>query len=437
MLTQQELMHEVLLLYPGRYTWGNVQIRKDHSYHGVQVYEIINPLPVPLLGGISKPKEYMKMRDQPEYLRFLQQIKPDVIHFHTLMGIHKDLLTAAHRLNIRTLFTSHDYFGICPKVNLIDLKGAHCSDYADGRKCVDCNAGAYSGLTIYIIQSKLYRLMKDSKLVKRIRMHTKKMYRAKMDAAGRFASEKPNPFYYYAKLRTHYLEMLKSIDFFHFNSELAQSIYLQYLDVQGKVIPIMHRDIKDQRKLKAPRREGSPIILAYIGPIEHYKGFYLLLESLAYLKSITSAGWRLHIYGSGSAEEYEEISEQVTFFGTYRYDELETIFENIDLLIIPSISMETFGLVGIEALSYGVPLLVSNHAGIRDLVRDGVNGIIFEPNVRDLAANLLLILENNELLSGLNKNIVESEFTYSMDGHAREIIQQYDHLLSLEVQNCD
>ena len=52
----------------------------------------------------------------------------------------------------------------------------------------------------------------------------------------------------------------------------------------------------------------------------------------------------------------------------YNYDDLQTIFENTDVLIAPSILYETFGFTVLEALSYGVPVIISGNVGAKDIL---------------------------------------------------------------------
>ena len=84
-------------------------------------------------------------------------------------------MTAAKKLNIKTIFTSHDYFGICPKVNLIDLQGEICTDYDNGKNCIDCNRNGYSKSLVILMQSKTYRNLKNSSILKKLRAYKQKL----------------------------------------------------------------------------------------------------------------------------------------------------------------------------------------------------------------------------------------------------------------------
>ena len=74
------------------------------------------------------------------------------------------------------------------------------------------------------------------------------------------------------------------------------------------------------------------------------------------------------------------------------------MFNGIDLLIIPSVWKETFGFIGLEAQSYGVPIMLSENVGFKDLIEDGETGFIYKVNGNDLANKLSLILDNPSVL---------------------------------------
>lgn len=137
MLTQAEQGHEVALLWPGQISMikKQTEIHKEKSWNGIESFEIINPLPVSLDEGILDVEAYTKKTDEAVYLEFLQDYAPDAIHIHTLMGLHKEFIHATNELGIRTVFTTHDYFGLCPKVTLFH-NGKPCDN---DHNCMDCN----------------------------------------------------------------------------------------------------------------------------------------------------------------------------------------------------------------------------------------------------------------------------------------------------------
>ena len=117
LMTEQVRMgNEVVALYPGNLSLFNkkTKIKTGKKLAGITNFQIINSLPLPLIRGIKTPFDFMTPTDEKVYKDFLNQIKPDVIHVHTLMGLHKEFFTVSKSLGIKLVFTSHDYFGLAP-----------------------------------------------------------------------------------------------------------------------------------------------------------------------------------------------------------------------------------------------------------------------------------------------------------------------------------
>lgn len=433
LMASQVSKHEVFLLYPGKFTVSKrLAIRTNKSYENIKVYEIVNPLPVPLLGGINQPKLFMKKVEKNIYEDFLKKINPDVIHIHTLMGIHKEFFEVAKELSIKIILTTHDYFGLCPKVNLMDAEGEICKDYDFGRSCLSCNVNALSTPMIYAMQSHSYRYLKDSKIIKGLRKLKKNQIKENRDMAnvtGEVKRLDDSLAIQYVELREYYLNILKLVDYFHFNSSIAKEQFESYLDLKGKVISISHNNIYDHRRERFLRRKNSSILrLGYLGPIDVYKGFYALKDTLECLKGNEYKNWHLDVYGDFINNPETYSPEHYTFHGRYEYSQLKEMFNGMDLLIIPSIWKETFGFIGLEAQSYGVPIMVSEHVGFKDLIEDGETGFIYKTDGNDFAHKLSLILDNPSVLAKINENISKMKFPSIMEKHTDEIINLYQEV---------
>ncbi|MCU5378376.1 MULTISPECIES: glycosyltransferase [Bacillus] len=425
--------HQVFLLYPGKFTFSKrTAIKKNKPYGSISVYELVNPLPIPLLNGINQPEHFMKEIDHKVYEEFLIELKPEVIHVHTLMGIHKEFFETAKKLDIKIVFTTHDYFGLCPKVNLMDSKGNICNDFDDGKSCIECNVNALSLPMVHVMQSYPYRYLKDSSIVKSLRK-IKKNQTKNNTVATRVEREieeiDVNLATYYIELRDYYLTIFKLIDYFHFNSSIAKEQFEKYLDVNGKIVSISHQDISDYRQERKVKQRGNEVVrLGYLGPIDTYKGFYSLKNQLDSLKEKGYTNWHLGVYGDFVNDPDTYNPKYYTFYGRYNYNQLKDIFNEVDLLIIPSIWKETFGFIGLEAQSYGVPIMVSEYVGFKDLVQDGETGFIYKVNKHDFIDKLSMILDDTSLLDYINENLLKLDFPHLMEQHTKEIINLYQEV---------
>ena len=91
---------------------------------------------------------------------------------------------------------------------------------------------------------------------------------------------------------------------------------------------------------------------------------------------------QLLVAGTGKQKDiYEnlctrfELSSRVTFLGKQSENQLAKLYERVTAVAYPSRSPETFGLVGIEAMSYGTPVIASAVGGVGEWLKDGENGI--------------------------------------------------------------
>ena len=173
--------HTVAMLWPGQMGVVNqkVAIKKHENAklngQSILSFEVINPLPVSLDEGIADIAAFTKNVDAEAYRRLLDNFQPDVIHVHTLMGLHENFIEVAKDKKIRLVFTAHDFFPICPKVTMF-RQGAVCDCVQKCESCGVCNATALSLNKIKILQSPIYRKLKDSKVVKKIRKRHRDEY---------------------------------------------------------------------------------------------------------------------------------------------------------------------------------------------------------------------------------------------------------------------
>lgn len=360
--------HEVLALWPGQIKDYSAQpyIKEGKKVSGIRNLELINPLPVPLDEGIKEFKAFTKSCDVNIYVSFLESKELDVIHIHTLMGMHREFLEAANQLKIRTVMTSHDYFGFCPKVTLYSY--GECCDNDNGcRNCIQCNTNPLSLKKIQLMQSPFYRWAKDTSVVKKLR----KQHRGQFFGEATLP-EMPNVDVEvvakkYRDLRAYYVSMYESIDFIHFNSTVTEEVYKRYMAPKDSaVVSITHQGIKQHERKKV--ETGKKVILC-LAPAKPFKGWNVLKEACDQLWN-EGENIELRVYSPvQNPEPYMVIKED-----GFTHDELEQILNEADVLVAPSIWYETFGFTVLEALSYGVPVIISDHVGAKDIVGD--NGVV-------------------------------------------------------------
>ena len=109
----------------------------------------------------------------------------------------------------------------------------------------------------------------------------------------------------------------------------------------------------------------------------------------------------------------------VKVHGRYTYKDLKTIFKETDVLIAPSIWYETFGFTVLEALSYGVPVIISGTVGAKDILVNGA-GIIIEDISSERLCKVLQRLTPGELKE-MNQKIVAEQFIMQIEDMEEQI----------------
>lgn len=121
----------------------------------------------------------------------------------------------------------------------------------------------------------------------------------------------------------------------------------------------------------------APLIVS-TGRLVGWKGLHLILRALPDLP-----GAHYLVIGDGEARPGLEdlarelgVMDRVRFAGEVRHDQLPALLACGDLFVQPSVGEEAFGISVVEAMASGLPTLVSNQGGLREIVKEGVTGML-------------------------------------------------------------
>ena len=395
MLQQAREGHSVSLLWPGEIFPGcsRTYIRTHSRRQGIESYEVLNPTPVPYDEGITDTDLFIREGSEKTYCSFLQRLSPDIIHIHTLMGLHKSLLVAAKKQGIRLVFSAHDFFPICPKVTMF-RNGGVCRTVTNCKQCAECNLTALSTKKVILLQSRVYEFLKDTPLVKQMRKQHRDAYLSEAVVKSSVFSELTRTAEDYQNLRGFYQGLLEMMDVIHYNSSVTMNVYEAFLRLDGikKVqIPITHADINDFRYEKVFENE---LRISFLGSASAAKGYFLLKKALDMLWQDPANGRRdfcLNVFF-----QPEDIPAYMKTHDRYHYNQLGEILKKTDILVAPSILYETFGYTVLEAMSYGVPVIVSDHVGAKDIIPDG-GGIVLTDITPEKLAEAIRTLDSRKL----------------------------------------
>lgn len=407
----------VSLLYPGDFSLFTRKrhIIKNKPYGKVDVYEIKNSSIVPLLYGIRFPTSIIQDKNilSTEKLQeFYNQIQPDIFHIHTLMGLPYELLVFLKEKSVKIVFSTHDYFGLCPKVNFIDYLGNVCNEPSP-YKCARCNSDAPNNVFLRI---------RNFKCLSRLKKHVSRQPLPTPQKNQPVSCDNSFKATEYEELTKYYANIYALIDMFHFNSSVSQQIYTSFISriSRSVILPISHATLVDKRAEK--HFNPSLIRFGFIGNLSVYKGFPIIKNVLMKLKKEKFDNWKLYAWGSQNG--IDKDCNRILYSGKYTSNQLSDIFSDMDLLIVPSLCYETFGLVVLEALSHGVPVLVSSTVGAKDIVKKYAPNFIFD-TPDSLVDKLREVLNTPRILEDYNKVIINKKEDFSFDKHVNKISMLY------------
>ena len=200
-------------------------------------------------------------------------------------------------------------------------------------------------------------------------------------------------------------------------SEYLKKYYLA-LGVKAEKFFVIHMAVNLSlfKTSSSPLSEASasagsetPFIIGYIGRLSKEKNISNLLEAFSIAKKNSPRNLKLLLVGAGPEEQTLrnlskklEIAENVIFLG-YRKD-IPVILRKIDIFVLPSYA-EGCPNALLEAMAAKKSIVASNIPGIRTVITDGVDGLLFNPNSpENMAEKILLALKNDPLRAKLGAN---------------------------------
>ncbi|MHB1414326.1 MAG: glycosyltransferase family 4 protein, partial [Chloroflexota bacterium] len=182
------------------------------------------------------------------------------------------------------------------------------------------------------------------------------------------------------------------------------------------------------------RRHGLPAgarVVGFVGALDaahHFKGLPHLLKAFTWLEDPSAV---LLVVGDGDLRPRLErlagelnLGERVRFVGAVAHDKLPAYYAALDLLVLPSSPPESFGMVLIEAMACGKPVVAQDIPGVRSVVNTGIDGLLARPgDAADLAAKVGFLLADQALrgrMGRAGRRKVEERYSWSRIGAGLE-----------------
>lgn len=166
--------------------------------------------------------------------------------------------------------------------------------------------------------------------------------------------------------------------------------------------------------------------VAFAGRFVEEKGIATLLEASRL------SGLPVRLSRNQAYPVHIDLPSTVQQVVTSGRDELDAFYRGARLLAFPSEWFETFGLVGAEAMSHGVPVVASNLGALTELVDDGVNGFLFEAgNARSLADQMTRIWSDPALCRRMGAAARQKALNnWTVDHYFKRLVEVYEQALA-------
>ncbi|WP_394923845.1 glycosyltransferase [uncultured Robinsoniella sp.] len=177
------------------------------------------------------------------------------------------------------------------------------------------------------------------------------------------------------------------------------------------------------------QQEGKKVVL-FVGRLVTIKGVTHLIEAMKKVDAI------LIIVGDGPLrdalkKQARPQGNKIRFLGAKSHEELKKIYASADVFAAPSITVENgkqegLGLVILEAMASGLPVVANKSGGITDLIHDGENGLYAqEKNVDSLSSKINLLLNDDDMYEKLSAKSLKTAYEYDY----KVIADKYARLL--------
>ena len=194
------------------------------------------------------------------------------------------------------------------------------------------------------------------------------------------------------------------------------------------------RDPVRRRKAPAARAgpgQGRPLRFGFLGAIMPHKGVHVAVEAF---RGVDAARATLDVVGDLNAlpaytrELQARATPAVRFAGRVPEAEKARLLSDLDILVVPSLGLESFGLAAREAMAGGVPVLASRRGALTEAFEDGVCGAYFEPgDAAGLRAWVDRLDERPQIVAEWARRLPAVK---TMDAHAEEIEAVYAQVMA-------
>ncbi len=177
--------------------------------------------------------------------------------------------------------------------------------------------------------------------------------------------------------------------------------------------------------------ESRVIEFIYVGGVKELKGIAYLFEAFSKISTTIA---RLTVVGNYSLSDPDTLpyAKKVNFTGSVLHSEIPRLLRKSDVFIMPSLG-DSFCLAALEAAACGLPIIVTENTGVRDLITDGENGFIVPiQSVDALTDKINYFIENPDQIQIMGMNARRTAEQYTWDRYSENVVKVIENIIQTE-----
>jgi glycosyltransferase involved in cell wall biosynthesis len=331
---------------------------------------------------------YLQPQIDDRFRHVLNEWQPDLVHFQHCLGLSARLPEIAHARGVPSVLTLHDYWYICPTVQLLTARGGLCPGTHHLPNCFEC-VGFANPAVARLHRTWLYRqarLRAPESLRQAVVSALRPLLESAPSPAGQSttAPAPPSAPEQQHAIAVRVATMRRALALpqrLTAPSAFVKDVYVEFGVARDRIEVLPLGMDLAQWPNPVVRRASSPAGLrfAYLGGLLPHKGVEVMVRAFQQVKG---AAHELHLHGFDSADarfnqELDTLIQadaRIRKHGPYPHADTLHLLRGVDVLLVPSLWHETFSFVAREAVLAGVWVLASDVGALREVVVPGRTG---------------------------------------------------------------
>jgi rhamnosyltransferase len=381
----RERGHEVVLFVrsPGTQDEPDRSL-SESGFDGFRVHRFVNQL---AFSGVDETYRFAPA--EQAFDRVLAAEQPDVVHLQHMIHLSTGLIDRCRAVDVPCVATVSDFWPRCPKVQLIRDDRTNCTLPPPGLGCAPCVKGKPA---LVPAMARFDRWLGPLPRIwaQRVGQSVPPLppgrQKSKEDMAALVRRE------------VWMAEVLQRLDALVVPSatlkRALEGLGIPPAQVRLSAYGLDTRWLADGPPERRPREPGQPLRVGFIGSIVWYKGLEVAARAVAALGDKETGAAVLHVHGDHEGGNDPTVAalirsvtdsaraiagDRIEFHGRFDHDQLAANHAGLDVLVVPSLWQEAYGLTVREAHLAHTPVVGSDIAGIAEGIEHDVNGLLFPP----------------------------------------------------------